>query len=102
MPTAWDASDTRSGTSDRREAHALYATLLDWIVQYPRWLLGGDLNETRFPIDRKEEEKKERKENEQERKKKKRGKKGKNDKTVTIEGKKEQKSKQKFVNYFLE
>jgi hypothetical protein len=50
MPTNWSAEDKRPGPSARGEAHAMYATLLDWTKQYPRWLLGGDLNELEMTL----------------------------------------------------
>src|SRR5690242_144661 len=52
MPSKWDASDRRQSAVVQGEAHGLYATLLEWTKRHPKWLLGGDLNETRHNIDR--------------------------------------------------
>jgi exonuclease III len=93
MPTNWSAEDKRPGPSARGEAHAMYATLLDWTKQYPRWLLGGDLNETRNVIDRKHLESKQTK---------RKGKKTEDMREKQNTEKKNQRGMQKFVNHFLE
>jgi exonuclease III len=92
-PSNWSAEDKRPGPSARGEAHAMYATLLDWTMQYPKWLLGGDLNETRNDIDRKHLESKQTK---------RKGKKTEDMREKQKTEKKNQRSMQKFVNHFLE
>ena len=52
VPLVWDLHDHTECAQVQSETHSIYATLLEWIHEYPYWLVGGDLNETRGPIDR--------------------------------------------------
>ena len=52
FPKKWDSEDQRVAALVQGEAHAIYSSMLQWTSSSPIWLVGGDLNETRLPIDR--------------------------------------------------
>src|SRR4051794_34841892 len=50
-PLLWDIEDDRKHSLSQQEAHGIYSTLLEWTGRFDNWVIGGDLNETRSPLD---------------------------------------------------
>src|SRR4051794_2088821 len=51
-PLCWDPELDSPSSRIQEETHSIYATLSMWIANETNWAVGGDLNETRSPIDR--------------------------------------------------
>src|SRR4051812_49026302 len=51
-PDIWDTDAKTPTHVAQQEIHSIYSSLIEWTNLHPLWIIGGDFNETRSPMDR--------------------------------------------------